>query len=117
MALVEVNQFEKEWQEPYKWIDEFKQWLKERPQEVIDVMLRFPPDAKVKAKEGYTRFVPAPGQEGIVISHIETDDGVMIRVGVLGVEVNGVCDPDYLELIAERPGLEIKTIKKMLEGN
>ena len=58
-------------------------------------------------------MVPAPGKIGIIVSHLESDDGPRLGVTVLGTSIKAYCNPNDLELVEERPGLEIKTLKKV----
>lgn len=101
-----------EWAKPYIWNAEAKEWLRERPQVILDLYLRFPPDCLVKG----TRPLVSPPTNGvgIVISHFE--DG-QIKVGNAVNDTAGMCDPSWLELVAERPGFEVDTIKAILNEN
>jgi len=99
-----------EWNQPYIWSDLTLHWLKTRPAVIIELILKFPPDAKVKANR--TLDLPRPGEIGIVSSYFE--DGT-ISVVVPNRDIRAQCRPEWLELVACRPGMSPKDIKERLK--
>lgn len=77
----------------------FSEWVRERPESIQRLMIDWPPEARVRAREGEVLMVPAPGVEGTVASWFE--DGT---IGVLadlpaGTQLRGQCDPTKLEIV------------------
>ena len=99
-----------EWERPYQWTPDAIKWLKSRPQPIIDLMLRFPFDAKVVALIDLQ--VPPPGQVGIIASLFENGD---VSVVVPGSDFKAICKTEWLKVIEYRPGATPDDIKGYLK--
>jgi hypothetical protein len=89
----------------------FSEWVLARPAEVQRLMIDWPPQAQVRAKEGERLMIPAPGVVGEVVSWFEGGsvgvlaplvvDMTAARGGELnaGDELSAECDPAKLEIV------------------
>lgn len=96
-----------EWVKPYVWRKDVVEWFNSRPQIIQDLVLKFPPDCKVRCTRRL--LIPEPGTLGIVCSY--TEDGC---VSVLSPErgVRAFCHPDDLEVVSYRKGLTPEDIRE-----
>jgi len=82
--------------------EEGEQWLRDRPDNLHNLIWSFPPSCVVKANRDL--HCPAPGTLGIVQSYQEKDDGTEV-IGVIQ-EPDGViraqCQRDWLEVVGYR---------------
>ena len=99
------------WVEPYVWSEEAKIWLRERPPEIVEMMLKFPPDAKVKGTRPLD--CPKPWEVAIVVSHF---DSGLVSVAVPGRPLKAQCEQDWLRVIDYRKGMTPDDIRRILEG-
>lgn len=89
----------------------FSEWVRERPESIQRLMIDWPPEARVRAREGVVLMVPAPGVEGTVASWFE-DGTIGVLAGLpaavknaageelpAGTQLRGQCDPDKLEVV------------------
>lgn len=88
-----------------------REWLADRPA-VHDLVVEWPPLARVRAREGRSLMIPAPGVIGQVNSYFEDGNlgviapmaatltspvtGVTVSAGEL---ISGECEPAWLELV------------------
>lgn len=89
----------------------FTEWVLSRPPEIQRLMIDWPPEARVRAKDGAVLMVPAPGLVGKIVSWFEAGNvGVLapLAIGVrtpageelgAGEELRGECDPEKLEIV------------------
>jgi len=99
----------REWAEPYMWDTATIEWLNIRPKKIIELILKFPPDAKVKALRPLD--CPKPHEVGIVASWFENG---LISIAVPGRPIKAQCEPDWIEVIEYRPGCSPIDIRKVL---
>lgn len=95
----------------------FSDWVHQRPEPIQQLMIAWPPQAVVRARNGVVLMVPGPGVEGTVASWFE--DGTIGVEAALptavtnpagetleaGQVLRGACDPEKLEIVryAEMP--------------
>ena len=108
--IYDEEEFFRLWEEPYEWTPEAIEWINTRPKIILDLILEFPPDCKVKGTRPLRH--PAPGRIGIVISHFE--DG-LISVVDPGDKVKAMCEPGWLEVVEYRKGMTKQDIIKKLK--
>ena len=96
------------WDKPFDWDKESIKWMKSRPKVIVDLMLLFPPDCKVKANRDLV--TPGPGKIGMVASYFENGT---VSVVVPGQWIKGLCDIKWLELVECRVGFTRKDILKI----
>lgn len=106
----EETRFLKEWEQPFVWDSVTIEWLNSRPKEVIEMMLRFPIDAKVKSTRPLD--CPKPHEIGIVVSYLENG---LVYVAVPGRPLKAQCQQDWIEIVEYRKGLSPDDIRKHLE--
>lgn len=82
-----------------KELEYVEQWILSRPKAVQKMMLRFPPDCVVRAKQNVTLLCPRPGIAARLVSYTEYPDKVGVRV--LCGNIAAECDPDWLVLVEE----------------
>jgi len=99
-----------EWEVPVQWDDETIKWLKSRPQVILDLMMKFPPDCKVKGTRSLD--VPRPNEVGIVSSWFENG---LISVVVPGRNVKAQCQVGWLEVVEYRQGFSPEDLKEKLK--
>ena len=101
-----------DWENPYIMGNDTVEWIKSRPKQIQDMIVKFPPDAKVRTKPGVKLHIPAPGESGIVCSWCENGCVSVVTPTSL---VRAHCAADDLELIECRPGTSVEEIEKILK--
>lgn len=99
-----------EWAVPYEWDAVTIKWLRSRPQSIIDLLIAFPPDAKVKVTRPLD--CPKPFEVGIAAGWLE--DG-HISVIVPGRSIKWLrSQANWLEVIEYRKGATPDDIRSHL---
>jgi len=101
-----------EWDTPYLWDQVTIDWLNTRPLKIIELILAFPPEAKVKTVQGRALDCPKPWEVGIVASYFEDGN---ISVVVPGRPLRAQCQPEWLEVVEYRKGLSPDQIRRYLK--
>lgn len=90
-------------------LSEASRWVRERPECIHGLMVRFPPGCRAKANRPLV--CPRPGEVGNVVSY--TEDG-RVSVVVDGNPVRGFCNPEWLEVVEFLPGFGPDFVREAL---
>lgn len=107
-----------EWFEDYTRDDNMplppwaREWILSRPPAIHEVMIAFPPNSVVRAREGFSSAVLRPTRVGLIPGYREYADGVDIHV--LSGGLMACCKPEWLELIGCHAGITPEVIKAVL---
>ena len=88
-------------------------WMRSRPYNIKEVMLKFPVECLVRATRDLV--CPAPGTVGFLAGYNE--NGTMIIVQHPDQDLSARCDPDWLEVVGYRKGLTPNDVRSILEGD
>jgi hypothetical protein len=102
---------------------EQRAWILSRPPAVQQLLCRFPPMCTVRAREGHSFAIPAPGCVGQVVSYLDYPERGSAGVRVRG-RLNGtgpffdaeVAHPEELELHAEGE-ISLAFVEETLNGD
>lgn len=91
------------------------EWIRSRPANVQELMLRFPPSCTVRTVEGVCLLVPSPGTTGRINRYWEIPDGTL-QIVVLQGEIEAACRPDHLEVVGYFGNITPEFIQRVLAG-
>lgn len=98
---------------PANVVEEGRQWMRERPDCIKELMIKFPPSCVVKAVR--TLVCPSPGRVGIVSSYFE--DGLISVRSTPDGDTNHQCNSEWLEVVGYRQGITPKVVKEILKND
>jgi len=119
--MVDVNpqvHWANAWQEGTMEFDKDSiDWIKSRPENIRDLLIRFPPSCIVRATRSLV--CPAPGDVGIITSYSEPDEKypngtVSVRASPYAC-TRAQCDPEWLTVVGYYQGITPEVIKMIFD--
>lgn len=101
------------WSKPFEMDSDTLEYLRSRPLGIQRLMLQFPPDCRVVANRPLD--CPRFWEVGMISSYLEADGGT-VTVIVPGRGIRAECKPEWLKVVAYRPGFEPEKLRKVFGG-